>query len=133
MKFFNKKMADNAKVILIDFKKLNPKDFEPVYNFTKEEMREELVLCAQDGKLYINSAAQGHKFAYRMFSILTKEAYTVLNEYKEEYKRRYPEIQTFNEWEKLQCDDSEKSCVFAYLAIPLEFARREIEQQYYGC
>lgn len=126
-------MADNAKVILIDFKKLNPEDFKPAYNLTKKTICKELALCAADGRLYVNSEMEGHEFFYKMFSILTKEAYTVLNEYKEEYKRRYPEIQTFNEWEKLQCDDDEKSCIFAYLAIPLEFARREIEQQYYGC
>lgn len=133
MKFFNKKkQLGNAKVILIDFKKLNPADFKPIHNLTKKEMCEELALCSPDGRFYINSASEGHELACKIFNILTRETYTVLSEYQKEYERRYPKIKTFDDLINIECDDEEKACAFAMLAIPLELARRGLEQAYYG-
>lgn len=132
MKFFKKNKICNPKVIVKDFRKLKPGIFEPLYELTKEEMVKEFALCTSDGKLYVNSMAEGHEFFAEIFNILTKEEHSTLEAYMEEYKKKYPHIKNFNDWGSMKCGDKEKTEVFGALAIPLEFTRRSIENRYYN-
>ena len=50
-----RKTLCNGKIVVINFKKLNPLDFEPVHHLDERSIKDELALCAPDGRIYINS------------------------------------------------------------------------------
>lgn len=133
MKFFrgNKKDKIN-KVIVTDFKNLNPGDFKPFYNLTKEEIKKEFALLSPDGKVYINSLEECSEFFADVFNILTKEDYYALEAYRADCTERYPGIKSIGDLDGMQGSDEEKKQVLAMFIIPMEFKRREIEKRYYG-
>lgn len=70
-KDFNKNI--NRKIIVTDFRHLDPDSFKPVYNLTKKELTQELILVTNDGRLYINSTNELHSFFAGIFNILIAE------------------------------------------------------------
>lgn len=136
VKFFNKKKKDvervlaNGKIIITDFKYLNPDDFNYCVK-TKEELKEQLALLSPDGKLFVNSAQKGHEVISQIFQLLIPETKQTLNEYIKIYKKQYYYIKTFDDWTKMQADDKERTYALTMLLIPIEIKRREAEWAYY--
>ena len=48
-----------GKVIVTDFKRLNPDMFKPLYDLSKGQLKKQSFLCTPDGKLYLNKASNG--------------------------------------------------------------------------
>lgn len=136
VKIFNKRKKDierviaGGKIIITDFKYLNPDDFNYCVN-TKEELKEQLALLSPDGKLFVNSAQEGHEMIADIFKILIPETKQTLNEYLKIYKKQYYHIKTFNDWAKMQADNKERTYALTMLLIPIEMKRRELEWAYY--
>lgn len=129
-KDFNKNI--NKKIIVTDFRYLEPGIFKPVYNLTKKELVKEFILVTNDGRLYINSTNELHSFFADIFNILIAEDYATLEAYKNNYASRYPDIKNFEDWSKMNISDDERTQIFAMLIIPMEFQRRNLEYMYYN-
>lgn len=127
-----------GRLIVTNFKKLNPKMFKPLYDYTKKELQEELAVCAPNGSVYINAKKEGCELVYGIFeSIMPEHKYT-LEAYTREIKKRFPEIKkikTFEDWAALVTTETENEIIthaLTVLMIPVELKRREIERSYYG-
>lgn len=129
------KKACCGKLILKDFRRLNQKDFEPLYKFTREELRNQLVIFAPDGKCYINSKNVGGEFVFSVFETLMKQSDDVLSECRKEFLENYPYM-TLESWAEQtkggRLEERESVGCLAALVVPLEQERRRIEAAYYG-
>ncbi len=136
VKFFNKKKKDverviaGGKIIITDFKHLSLDDFNYCVK-SKEELQEQLALLSPDGKLFVNSAQEGHEMIVDIFKLLIPETKQTLNEYIKIYKKQYYYIKTFDDWAKMQEDDKGRIYALTMLLIPIEMKRREHEWAYY--
>lgn len=136
VKIFNKKKKDvervlaNGKIIITDFKHLSLDDFNYCVKL-KEELQGQLALLSPDGKLFINSAQEGHEMIADIFKLLIPETKQTLNEYIKIYKKQYYYIKTFDDWAKMQEDDKGRIYALTMLLIPIEMKRRELEWAYY--
>lgn len=125
----------NGKIVIVNFKKLKPQDFEPIHHLDAKSIKEELALCSADGRIYINSKQRWCKLVSSLFEILMKETRQVLQEYQEFISKKYPNIKTFDDfilWSEQNEDGEARMQVFTLLAIPIELQRRKIEQAYNG-
>lgn len=68
-----KKTLCNGKIVIVNFKKLKPQDFEPIHHLDAKSIKEELALCSADGRIYINSKQRWCKLVSSLFEILMKE------------------------------------------------------------
>lgn len=130
-----RKTLCNGKIVVINFKKLNPLDFEPIHHLDAKSIKEELALCSADGRIYINSKQRWCRLVSSLFEILMKETRQVLQEYQEFISKKYPNIKTFDDfilWSEQNEDGEARMQVFTLLAIPIELQRRKIEQAYNG-
>lgn len=130
-----KKTLCNGKIVIVNFKKLKPQDFEPIHHLDAKSIKEELALCSADGRIYINSKQRWCKLVSSLFEILMKETRQVLQEYQEFISKKYPNIKTFDDfilWSEQNEDGEARMQVFTLLAIPIELQRRKIEQAYNG-
>lgn len=130
-----RKTVCNGKIVIVDFRKLNPRDFEPIHHLDKKGIREELALCAQDGKIYINSRHEGAEILSDVLELLMKENKSTLLEYQDFIGRQYPNIKSFDDfitWSENNTNAEDRMQVFAILTIPIELQRRKIEQLYNG-
>lgn len=130
-----KKTLCNGKIVIVNFKKLKPQDFEPIHHLDAKSIKEELALCSVDGHIYINSKQRWCRLVSSLFEILMKETRQVLQEYQEFISEKYPNIKTFDDfilWSEQNEDGEARMQVFALLAIPIELQRRKIEQAYNG-
>lgn len=130
-----KKTLCNGKIVIVNFKKLKPQDFEPIHHLDAKSIKEELALCSADGRIYINSKQRWCGLVSSLFEILMKETRQVLQEYQEFISKKYPNIKTFDDfilWSEQNEDGEARMQVFTLLAIPIELQRRKIEQAYNG-
>lgn len=130
-----KKTLGNGKIVIVNFKKLKPQDFEPIHHLDAKSIKEELALCSADGRIYINSKQRWCRLVSSLFEILMKETKQVLQEYQEFISKKYPNIKTFDDfilWSEQNEDGEARMQVFTLLAIPIELQRRKIEQAYNG-
>lgn len=130
-----KKTLCNGKIVIVNFKKLKPHDFEPIHHLDAKSIKEELALCSADGRIYINSKQRWCRLVSSLFEILMKETRQVLQEYQEFISKKYPNIKTFDDfilWSEQNEDGEARMQVFTLLAIPIELQRRKIEQAYNG-
>ncbi len=128
-----KEVLANGKVIITDFKDLEPLDFQPLYCLSKEELRNEMILCAPNGNLFVNRKKDGYEFVAKMFETLIAESRTTLLEYEREYKKIYSNIKTFDDWlawARTEPNKEEIPLAMAVLLVPVELKRREIERKY---
>lgn len=137
VKFLRKKeLFANGKVIAMDFKDLEPLDFKPPYCLrSKEELRNEMILCAPNGNLFVNRKKDGYEFVAKMFETLITESRTTLLGYEREYKKIYSNIKTVDDWRAWAETESNRENVpvaLGVLLVPIELKRREIEREYYG-
>lgn len=130
-----KRILCNGKIVIVNFKKLKPQDFEPIHHLDAKSIKEELALCSADGRIYINSKQRWCRLVSSLFEILMKETKQVLQEYQEFISKKYPNIKTFDDfilWSEQNEDGEARMQVFTLLAIPIELQRRKIEQAYNG-
>ncbi len=130
-----KRTLCNGKIVIVNFKKLKPQDFEPIHHLDAKSIKEELALCSADGRIYINSKQRWCRLVSSLFEILMKETKQVLQEYQEFISKKYPNIKTFDDfilWSEQNEDGEARMQVFTLLAIPIELQRRKIEQAYNG-
>lgn len=131
-----KRMCE-GRLIVTDFKKLNPADFEPLYHFnSKSELKEEAVLQSVKGVIYINSRNDSSDFLAKIFEFLMKESGKALKNYQRELKSRYPSVKSFTDWAEIAkregCGSKNSVQSLIKLLIPIERKRRKIELDYYG-
>lgn len=131
-----KRMCE-GRLILIDFKKLDPADFEPLYHFTsKSELREEIVLQSIKGVIYINSRNGASEFLAKIFEFVMKESTKALKTHQRELKSKYPAAKSFDDWGKIAkregCGSKDSIECLVKLLIPIERKRRQFEFNYYG-
>lgn len=130
-----KRTLCNGKIVIVNFKKLKPQDFEPIHHLDAKSIKEELALCSADGRIYINSKQRWCRLVSSLFEILMKETKQVLQEYQKFIGKKYPNIKTFDDfilWSEQNEDGEARMQVFTLLAIPIELQRRKIEQAYNG-
>ena len=119
-----------GRLIVTDFKKLNPADFEPLYHFvSKAELREEIIL-------YINSRDAISEFLSKVLEFVMKENTKTLKKYRRELKNKYPAVKGFDDWGKIAkkegCGSKDSLECLIMLLIPIERKRRKFEFDYYG-
>lgn len=129
------KKACCGKLISENFKKLNPKDFKPLYRFTREGLCEESIIFAPDGKCYVNNRKVGWELVFSTFETLMKENGNTLEKCRKEFVENYPDM-TFESWGEQTnnggLEHKESVGCFAGLMVPFEQKRREIETAYYN-
>lgn len=125
------KTKANGKIIEVDFKKLNPDDFRPFYNLTKEQIKNEYVLVSVDGKIYVNFKKAGYEIISGTFENFILETRNTIEQYLKIYQPQFPDINDFDDWAKMDTDNSQRMLAFGVLIAPLELKRREIERAYY--
>ena len=86
------KNACCGKLIMKDFRKLNPRDFKSLYQLTRDVLESELIIFAPDGKCYVNSKKPGCEFAFSVFETLMRESTSTLEECRKEFLEKYPDI-----------------------------------------
>ena len=132
MGIVNKKQTKaNGKIVICDFKSLNPVDFLPLHNFSKKEMSKELCLISPCGNLYINSRIDGYDFLAGVFEIIIQESKYTLDQFCKMFKQKYSKI-TFANIADMNGTNEEKTQAFTLLCIPVELQRRKIEREYYS-
>lgn len=119
----------NGKIVIADFRNLNPEDFP--YNDLTDGIEGQLAVLANDGRLFINREKEGYEFISGIFDILIRESRYNLDQYEKTYRKRYPNI-TLSNWKDMQGNNEERVQVLAALLCPIEVKRRQAEKAYYN-
>lgn len=125
----------NGKLVLIDFKKLNYRDFTSFAN-NQETLNSQLVLIGIDGKAYINDSAEYKDIANVVLEIFEGVMTTPINElqiYKKELRKVIKGVSE-NPEDILRMDPSDNRKIPALynFFLGVELQRREIEKRYYN-
>lgn len=135
LKKFKEKRLCGGKLVVTDFKRLNPKEGLFLGDFQPEQFSEELAAYSADGKVYINAKINGNDVVAGIFQNLIPESKDTLQQYQEEYAKKFPNIKNLSDWEawaKIETDSEKIVHALAVLMVPLEMKRRSIESAYYG-
>ncbi|MFG6319536.1 MAG: hypothetical protein K1W33_06780 [Clostridia bacterium] len=136
MKLKNKeKKFCGGKLVVTDFKRLNPEEGLFLGEESPEQFCKELAAYSVDGKVYINAKINGSDIVAGIFQNLIPESKDSLWQYQEEYGKKFPHIKTFTDWEswaQKETDNEKIVHALVVLMIPLEMKRRSIESSYYG-
>ena len=124
-----RKIFADGKIVVTDFKKVEPSTFYPIHTYTKEELAQEFMLCTPNGKWFINNRIAGYEFLLSVVEILVSESRYTLEGYKQAYKGQYKDI-TLSNWADMSGDNAQKIIALALLLIPGEIKRRELEKAY---
>ena len=133
IKLSKTKKYANGTVIVTNFNKLDPEDFRPYHDLNKDAIKDESILCAYDGILYINSKLEdAATLAASIFELLIRESKETLLGFQRSYKKKYPDIKNWDDFNAMAGTYEDKVNAFAMLSIPAELKRREIEAKYRG-
>lgn len=132
MKTHKVKIMENGKLVLMDFKKLNPKTFYPIHNYTKNEIKNQYCLCTPTGKLYINKSLEGCLYIAGIMEFLIQENKDTVIQYQKIMQKKFPDVKTLDDWAKMQGSENDKIQALAMFLVPLELSRRDIEKHYYN-
>lgn len=132
MKTHKVKIMANGKLVLMDFKKLNPKTFYPIHNYTKNEIKNQYCLCTPTGKLYINNSLEGCLYIAGIMEFLIQENKDTVIQYQKIMQKKFPDVKTLDDWAKMQGSENDKIQALAMFLVPLELSRRDIEKHYYN-
>lgn len=135
LKKFKEKRLCGGKLVVTDFKRLNPEEGLFLGDFQPERFSEELAAYSADGKVYINAKINGSDIVAGIFQNLIPESKDTLQQYQKEYGKKFPNIKTFTDWEawaQKETDNENIVHALAVLMVPLEMKRRSIESSYYG-
>lgn len=125
------KTKANGKIIEVDFKRLNPDDFKPLHNLTKKEIEGEYALISIDGRIFVNNKKTGYEIISGAFESFMSESRYTIEQYRKLYQAQFPNIKNFDDWAKMEADNSQRMRAFGVLIVPLELKRRELEKNYY--
>ena len=125
------KTMANGKLVLMNFKKLNPKMFYP-NNLTKNEIKNQYCLCTPTGKLYINNSLEGCLYIAGIMEFLIQENKDTVIQYQKIMQKKFPDVKTLDDWAKMQGSENDKIQALAMFLVPLELSRRDIEKHYYN-
>lgn len=126
------KRLGNGKIIVANFCGLHQSDFGEVYRETGEiRFKDQVFLVSPDGRYYVNSRDENAEFLSGLFELLVQEKKKTLLECKEIFQKRFPNIRSFDDLDKMQGTKEELTYALAMLIIPIELKRREIETNYY--
>lgn len=132
IKLSKAKKYANGTVIVTNFNKLNPDDFI-MYDLDKDSIKDESLLCANNGILYINSKLENEAtLAASVFELLIRESKETLLGFQRTYQKKYPDIKNWDDFEAMEGTKEDRINVFAMLSVPAELRRREIEAKYRG-
>lgn len=135
LKKFKEKRLCGGKLVITDFKRLNPEEGLFLGDFQPERFSEELAAYSVDGKVYINAKINGSDVVAGIFKIFIPESRETLKQYQEEYGKKFANIKNFTDWEKYaraETDSEKVTQALAVLMVPIELKRRAIESAYYG-
>lgn len=121
----------NDKIIICNFRRLNPADFPLWHNLKKGEISKETILISYNGKIYLNSKIKGIDFLAEIFETIMSETRYTLDQYCKKFKMKYSSV-TFDNIAEMEGSNEEKVYAFTLLCIPVELKRRQIEHSYYS-
>ena len=129
VEFFKKKKKEevfaNGRIIVTDFNKLKKKEFPQYKNG-------DMFFLHYDGKIYIDITDEANEAIVSTLKILVQYPKAELRKFEREQKRRYPEIKTAEDLEKLKGDNEGFMKALSMLLIPMEIKSRESQKAYYG-
>lgn len=128
------KTSNNGRLVLTDFRKLNPKNFLACEDFTRKQLREQIALCSCDGTIFVNLALKESEVVFGIFQNLMPEKRKTLEEFQSVYQEQFPNIQNFDDWSTAAkaMNNEERIFSLSMLLIPAELSRRTLEREYYG-
>lgn len=129
--FGKDKTMGNGKVVICDFRKLDPTNFVPP-GMTKEKMKNSLLLCSTDGKMYFKKGDPLAELIADVFDLLVNETVANLNQYKLMYGKLFPQVKKLEDIEHIPADDPNRIHALTVILVPVELNRRKIEAAYYG-
>lgn len=135
LKKFKEKRLCGGKLVVTDFKRLNPKEVLPLGDFNPEHLSEELAFFTPGGTIFVNTRIAGSDVVSGIFEIFIPESRETLQQYQKEYGKKFPNIKSLTDWEmwaKTETDNEKIVQALAVLMVPLETKRRSIESAYYG-
>ena len=104
-------------------------------NFKKKKIDAEIVSCAPNGVLFLNNRVEGIDAFVTIFECLIPARRYDLEQYGKKYRKMYPGIKDFDDWEAWAATEKDRTKVvhmLTALLIPTEIKRREIERAYYN-
>lgn len=126
---FKKKQKEETfaggRVIVTDFSRLKKDDFS---QYKKGDM----FFLHHDGKIYIDSGDEANECIVTLLKILIQYPKKELKKWEKEQKRRYPDIKTVEDLEKLKGDNEAFMKALSMFLVPLEIRSREMQKEYYG-
>lgn len=129
-----KRLCD-GKLIVTDFKRLNPKNLPLIQDFTPEQFNKEVAACTITGKIYVNASIEGNDVISGIFENFMTQDIETLNGFQEIYSKKFPHIKNFDVWSTWAAaeeDSQQITFALAMLMVPVELQRRKIESNYYG-
>lgn len=136
MKLVNRKSKikskDKSTVVLTSFKRINPRDFSLCHG-NCINLNKEIILCSNDGRIFVNKDMKDSAYMYEFFCILTSETTETLLAYKAEYEKKFPEIKSFDDLINVKDKEANITYALALLSIPIELNRRKIASNRYNC
>lgn len=135
MKLFQKEQVrGNGKIVVTDFRKLNPNDFKTLYSLTKEEIKKEVMLYSPDGRLFINNREDCSELLTEIFEYLMPYSQYDIEQFAKKQKQRFKEIKSLEDWgeyAKTETDNNKRIDALGMLLVPAEVKRRQLEKSYY--
>ncbi len=135
LKKFKEKRLCGGKLVVTDFKRLNPEEGLFLGDFQPEQLSEELAFFTPDGTIFVNARIAESAVISGIFQIFIPESRETLQQYQKEYGKKFPNIKNLSDWEKYaqtETDSEKVTQALALLMVPIELKRRAIELSYYG-
>ena len=126
--FGKKKKAEvfaNGRIIVTDFSKLKKEEFPQYENG-------DMFFLHYDGKIYLDSEDEANEAIISVLKILVQYPKAELRKFEREQKRKYPNIKTAEDLEKLKGDNEGFMKALSMFLIPMEIKSRESQKAYYG-
>lgn len=121
----NEEVFAGGRVVVTDFRKLKRKNY-PQYE------KGVMLFLNYDGKIYLDSEEEANEAIILVLKILVQYPKTELRKWEKEQKRRYPDIKTVEDLEKLKGDNDKFMKALSMLLVPMEIKSREAQRAYYG-
>lgn len=133
VKFFVKKKKEetkeeviaNGRIIITDFRRLKKDDF-PQYEDG------DMFFLHYDGKIFLDSENEANEAIIMLMKMLVQYPVKELRKFERDRRKRYPEIKTVEDLEKLKGDNENFMNALSMFLIPMEIKSRETQRAYYG-
>lgn len=129
MKFLKKKRKEEVfaggRIIVTNLKKLKKDDFPQYEN-------DDMLFMNYDGKIYLDSENEANEAIVLALKALVQYPKAELQKWGKEQKRKYPDIKTVEDLEKLKGDNEAFMKALSMFLIPVEIRSRETQRAYYG-